>query len=183
MTKLSQILIIVASTLTVGCSYAKIDPTGQWTREAVEPAANLSGTEILEFRHDSIVIVTNNMTFAHKDSLISCKLTLTITADGTWSLNKNSDIILQYDSATVAVKGDFNSFILNSANHTELPAEIITKTYDDICREITGYYKYGYGSISQAGGIWLTAPRITETEMSALINETPVKWVRKPNLD
>lgn len=171
--------LTAALLLAGGCTTSLPDPVGQWLREAEEPAMELHGTELLEFRQDSTFTVINNMIFSHEDSLLKCYAKLLITTDGSWCRTRSGGILLKYDTATVNVSGDMVDFTITPNAATELPPEIIVRSHNELKQGITEYYRNGYGTITTNGGMLLAAPRIADGQLLAIINGVAVGWTAK----
>ncbi|MDE6534436.1 MAG: hypothetical protein K2K82_00320 [Muribaculaceae bacterium] len=162
-----------------GCSVSQPDLTGRWSRQAEEPAMELSGTEIIEILPDSTFKVTNRMLFAHNDSDLNSFLNVKVSVYGTWDRTNQGDLLMLYNPQTVSVDADSTSFTLNMKKaDKEIPAEIAAETYADLITRIKGYYTQGYGSISANGGMLLQAPQVIDSTLYARIGSEIVTWSR-----
>ena len=155
------------------------DLTGRWSREAEEPAMELSGIETIEILPDSTFSVPNRMLFAHSDTALSSSLNVTISVNGTWNRTNQGDLLMIYNPQTVSVDADSTSFTLDMKKaDTAIPAEMTAETYADLINRIKGYYTQGYGSISANGGMLLQEPQVIDSTLYARIGPETVTWSR-----
>lgn len=182
MNKFSIATAGILTLLAAACTTSHSDLSGNWTREAEEPAMFLKGSETLAINRDSTFSVTNAMLFSHADSALDCSMNLLITANGTWSRTNQGDLLLRYDAESVKVVPDSTSFrfVLAEAD-TEMPAEASNEMFNGLVDGITAYYTNGYASISAAGGMLFTSPQIIENRLFAQINGNTLSWENAGN--
>lgn len=162
-----------------GCTSSPADLTGRWSRQAEEPAMELSGIETIEILPDSTFKVTNKMLFAHSDSVLNSSLNVTVSVYGTWDRTNQGDLLMLYNPQTVSIDADSTSFTLYMKKaDKEIPAEMTAEIYVDLITRINSYYTQGYTSISANGGMLLQAPAVIDSCLYARIGPETVSWTR-----
>lgn len=165
--------------MAAGCSTKPVDLSGQWSREAEEPAMFLSGIETIDIRQDSTFTVTNTMLFNHADSALTCSMNMVISVEGKWGRTNQGDFLMKYSPETVKIDADSTSFRLKAAKaNVEIPAEVAAATYSELVKGVADYYSAGYSSIAANGGMLLMSPQIIDSQLYARIGGNVVSWKR-----
>ena len=163
--------------LATGCTSRQTDFCGQWSREAEEPLISLKGIETIDLRTDSTFKVSNKMLFSHSDSNLCCRMNMTVRVEGRWDRTNQGDLLMHYRTESLTVDPDSASFSLEATKAgVEVPAEIAAATYSELIDGVTNYYKAGYQTISDGGGMMLMMPQVIDSQLYARIGGQTVSW-------
>lgn len=169
--------IIICFISFVACNSNKIDILGIWDRPVADNEIGVTGTESLLLTQDSAMIITNNLSLVHKDSVFDCTMRFKTKVAGTWFI-KDGSLTLIYDASTFRCDTVAGGVKLYTTN-TETADSVIRMMKSDLFNRLSDYYKSVYESVEANGPLILNSVVIRNDSLEALYGDSFVTWTRQ----